>query len=109
MVARRDFLPFDEDPRALLGVGPDASDEDIRQAYLRKVRAHPPERDPETFEKIRDAYELLRDPRRRAALILLAPDPEGPLTDLLGKAGRGPTFVGPQPWLDVIGEGTHGE
>jgi hypothetical protein len=33
----------------------------IRRAYLRGVRAHPPERDPEGFRRIRDAYELLKD------------------------------------------------
>ncbi len=108
MVARNRIIPFEKDPRGILGVGPKATDDEIRQAYLTKVKAHPPECDPEAFERIRDAYELLRDPRRRAALILLAPDPTGPLTDLLrNEAGRA-RYVGPQPWLDVIKEEAHG-
>jgi len=32
--------------------------EAIRRAYLRQVRAHPPERDPEGFRRVREAYEL---------------------------------------------------
>lgn len=107
MVARSGVIPFNEDPRGVLGVGPDATDEDIRQAYLRKVKAHPPDRDPEAFERIRDAYELLRDPRRRAALILLAPDPTGPLTDLLRGGPQPRKYVGPEQWLEVIREGAH--
>ena len=109
MVARRDIIPFNEDPRALLGLGPNPTNEDVRQAYLRKVRAHPPERDPAMFEKVRDAYELLRDPRKRAALILLAPDHDEPLIDLLRTETPGRRFVGPQPWLKLIREEAHGD
>ena len=108
MVARVDYVPWNEDPRALLGLGPDATDEDIRRAYLLKVRAHPPERDPDMFQKVRDAYELLRDPRKRAALILGAPDPRGPLTDILRNETAGRKFVGPQPWLNVMREEASG-
>ena len=44
-----------------LGLTVPTSADAIRRAYLRRVRAHPPERDPERFRKIRDAYELLKD------------------------------------------------
>ncbi|HET9956798.1 MAG TPA: J domain-containing protein [Polyangiaceae bacterium] len=33
----------------------------VRRAYLRGVRAHPPERDPHGFQQVRAAYELLKD------------------------------------------------
>jgi len=36
------------------------SAEALKRAYLKKVRAHPPERDPEGFQRVREAYELLR-------------------------------------------------
>jgi len=52
------------DPRAVLGVAPDATDEQIRAAYLRKVKEFPPDRNPVEFEQVRDAYELLRDRRQ---------------------------------------------
>ncbi|MGC8879933.1 MAG: DnaJ domain-containing protein [Anaerolineae bacterium] len=47
------------DPYQVLGIEPGASPEEVRQAYFQKVRAHPPERDPEMFKAIRAAYEQL--------------------------------------------------
>jgi hypothetical protein len=35
--------------------------EAIRRAYLRQVRVHSPERDPEGFRRVREAYELARE------------------------------------------------
>ena len=45
------------DPREVLGVSQDAGEEEIRAAYVRKVKEHPPDRSPEEFERIRNAYE----------------------------------------------------
>ena len=67
----------------ILDVPPAATTEEIRAAYLRGVKEHPPDRDPRAFEELRDAYDALRDPARRAALLLLAADPEAPLVTLL--------------------------
>ena len=47
------------DPYQVLGVSPGASIEEIRRAYWEQVRAHPPERDPEAFKRIRAVYEQL--------------------------------------------------
>jgi DnaJ-like protein len=94
-----------DEARALLGLAADdATDEQIRAAYLEKVRRHPPDRDPELFEKIRDAYDLLRDRRQRARQILVAPDPAAPLVDLLAGTSSQRRFVGPGPWLEAIKE-----
>jgi DnaJ-class molecular chaperone len=46
----------------VLGIGPDAGPEEVRQRYLALVRQFPPERDPERFAEIRAAYDQLRDP-----------------------------------------------
>lgn len=105
MVTRLHRMAVDEDPRALLGVSPAADDDTIRRAYLEKIKAHPPDAEPEAFEKIRDAYELLRDPRRRAALVILAPDHQGRFTELLD-GDRPRRHVGPGPWLDLIRKGS---
>jgi curved DNA-binding protein CbpA len=91
-----------EDPRLILGVGWEAGDQEIRAAYLRKVKEFPPDRAPEEFERIRDAYEWLRDPRRRTLHMLLSVDPHAPLESLLDEGPAQRQFVGPEPWLAVL-------
>jgi tetratricopeptide (TPR) repeat protein len=49
----------------ILGVFSNSSDEEIKKAYFRRVREHPPEKDPEGFRVIRGAYETLSDPKAR--------------------------------------------
>ena len=93
-----------KDARELLGVAPNADDAEIRAAYLRKVKENPPDRAPEQFERIRDAYDLLRDPRRRALQMLLAVDPKAPLVSLLPAHPAERRFTGPGPWLAVLRE-----
>ncbi len=48
-----------------LDVSPEATDEQIREQYLKMVRNHSPERDPEKFRRITEAYEALKDGRNR--------------------------------------------
>ncbi len=49
----------------VLGVRANASPEKIRQAYVSLVKQNSPETHPEEFQRIRLAYETLRDPDRR--------------------------------------------
>jgi curved DNA-binding protein CbpA len=93
-----------ESPRQVLGIPPEAGDEEIRAAYLRKVKEYPPDRVPREFEKVRDAYEALRDPRRRTRHLLLSADPKQPLVSLLEGRTSEPRFTGPEPWLAVLRE-----
>jgi len=88
----------------VLGLPPGASDAEIRAAYLEKLRQFPPDRQPEAFERVRDAYALLRDPRRRAEALLLAVDPDEPLASLLDGLEAPRHFVGPQLWLALLKE-----
>jgi len=92
-----------DDPWKILGVPIEATEEEVRAAYLSKVKEHPPERSPEEFERIRDAYDALRDPRRRAARVL-AVDPGAPLVSLLDGLPPRREFVGPDPWLAALKE-----
>lgn len=48
-------------PYLILRVTPEASDAEIRRAYLEGVREFPPEREPARFQAIARAYELIRD------------------------------------------------
>lgn len=93
-----------EGPEAVLGVSLEATDKEIRAAYLEKIKQHPPDRDPVRFERVRDAYQALRDPRRRMQRMLLEADPETPFAALLRARPRESRFVGPGPWLDVLKE-----
>jgi tetratricopeptide (TPR) repeat protein len=50
-----------------LGIPESASPELIRRAYFRLVRVHGPQGDPEAYQRLNEAREVLSDPRRRGA------------------------------------------
>lgn len=65
-------------PYEILAVSKHSDDSEIKKAYLAKVRQHPPERDPELFQKIRQAYELIQSEEHRMSYSLFyskMPDP----------------------------------
>ena len=91
------------DPAAaahLLGVALGATDDEIRAAYLRGIRENPPDRAPEAFERVRDAYEALRGGGRLAGLF--AGDPAAPLVTLVDEEPPQRRFLGPEPWLAAL-------
>jgi curved DNA-binding protein CbpA len=68
-------------PYSVLGLERGASHQEVRRAYFRQVREHPPETDPEGFKTIRAAYEQLRSTEQRAETdlyLLQAPPPWEP-------------------------------
>jgi len=93
----------EDDPRQVLGVAPEAGDEEIRAAYLAKVKQYPPDRSPREFERVRDAYESLRDPRRRTIGLLMV-NPKRPLASLVEGRVSERRFAGPDAWLAVLRE-----
>ena len=96
-----------DDPYRTLGLAPGAPDEQIRSAYLARLRESPPDRDPAQFEKIRDAYERLSDPRQRAALVLDA-DPDPLMVSLLEPAGARRPAAGLDLWIEAVMEARRG-
>lgn len=90
------------EPTEILGVSPDATDDEIRAAYLAKVQEHPPDRSPDEFERIRDAYDALRDPRRRMRHRIFAADPTAPFVSLASRGVPVRRFAGPDAWRAVL-------
>ncbi|MBC8465832.1 DnaJ domain-containing protein [bacterium] len=87
---------------AVLGVAADAGLDDIRAAYLRKVKEHPPDRSPVEFERIREAYEILRNPKYRILQLIQSTERRMSFTSLLEKNRTKRNFVGPKLWLEVL-------
>ncbi|MGM0411115.1 MAG: J domain-containing protein [Bacillota bacterium] len=50
----------------ILDVDSKASNKEIKIAYKKQLRKHPPEKDPDGFEKIRNAYDVLNNEKSRA-------------------------------------------
>jgi hypothetical protein len=70
--------PF-EDARAALALGEAESDPAaVKRAYRRALADHPPDTDPDGFRRIREAYELLRDPWAHVHEMLCNPAPQAP-------------------------------
>jgi curved DNA-binding protein len=90
----------------IMGVGREASAEDIKRAYRRLARKYHPdvskEKDAEErFKEIGEAYEVLRDPEKRAAY------------DALGTRKPGEDFRPPPDWQfdygDRVDPGAHSD
>ncbi len=82
----------------VLGVRPDASDEELKRAYRAKAREFHPDANQddgdngERFKEISLAYEVLKDPERRARYDRFGP--EGVFGTGAGAGGAGDPFAG---------------
>jgi len=75
------------DPYTVLGVAPDAADDDIRRRYLELTRAFPPEQHPERFAAVRAAYERLKDLDARVRYRLFEAGKDDTIEALIEEAG----------------------
>ncbi|MGR8930682.1 MAG: J domain-containing protein [Gammaproteobacteria bacterium] len=74
-------------PFQIIGVNEQASDAEIKQAYLQLVKDHPPEREPQKFRQIQQAYQAIKDEDTRSSYQLFHL-PEVEFEELLGHAFR---------------------
>ena len=92
-------------PFELLGVPETADDQTIHAAYRASVREHPPDRDPEGFQRLRAAFDEIATAEKRQAYRLFGPQPIECLAALAtGTATAERRFVGSGPWLAVLKE-----
>ena len=116
------------DPYRVLGITPTAGPDEIRSAYLKLLRAHPPEKEPERFKAIRAAYEKLKDETQRIRTAVMhmdlsdsgppVPFPEidspppvfnaGDLWEILLAAGEFHRRDFPEDWIDIKDEEVSG-
>ena len=93
-----------ESPFDILGVREDADDDAIRAAYVAGVQRYPPDRDAEGFQRIRVAYELLKNKDERLKLKLFGrpADAAGHPSEWLSEGQPQRVYAGPGPWLHAI-------
>ena len=78
------------------------SEEAVRAAYINAIKKHPPDHDPDAFERIRDAYAALRDPLLKMKQLLTLDLARGPFMPLLDGIPPSRKFTGPAPWLHIL-------
>lgn len=90
----------------MLGLLPDAQDEQIRKRYLSLVKQYTPERDPDRFQEISTAYERIKDESSRIKSQLFDPmkitDPEKAIQDFVRAASPQRRRVGLQTLLEAV-------
>lgn len=72
-------------PYEILEVAEQASDSEIKQAYLQKVKLNPPDRDHEKFQQLHSAYEAIKNITSREKYLLFN-FPEADFNALLDQA-----------------------
>jgi DnaJ-class molecular chaperone len=77
-------------PYQLLGIDERANDAEIKLAYLQQVKDNPPDRDPQRFRQIQQAYETVKDSQSRMKYALFHL-PEIDFENLLDQAFGQPT------------------
>ncbi len=82
-------------PYEILEVPEQASDAEIKQAYLQKVKQFPPDHHHEQFQRVQQAYETIKDLESRTQYALFTvpeADFNGLLEQAFGSGGPAPTI-----------------
>ncbi len=93
-------------PHAVLELDAAATPDEVRSAYLRLVREHPPERDADKFHQIHAAYTMLNDPLMQAKALLLPSRDASDLAAIIDSAAAQPLRL---PRLPLLALGNAGE
>jgi curved DNA-binding protein CbpA len=93
-------------PYSILGATPTDGDEAIRRHYVDAVRRSPPERCPEQFARIREAYERIKDENARLEFLLFDATQGESIDELIEeeRCRTAPKRVGLAALLSLLGE-----
>lgn len=95
-MAKRDYYE-------ILGLTRGANEQDLKSAFRKLAKEHHPDRNPDDnaaeqkFKELNEAYEVLKDPQKRAAY-----DQFGHAAFEGGMGGRGPGGFGPEDRKSVV-------
>lgn len=93
-------------PYAVLGLSEDASQAEIRRAYLDQLKLFPPEKDQARFQEITDAWHLIENDLARAKLNVFGIPQRNPgdmkMSDLLSNDKAAMRRPGMAFWLKLL-------
>ena len=93
-------------PFITLGVSESATNEEIREAYVKKISEFTPESSPVEFEQIRDAYQSIKDELCRAKLRIFGQlYSNRPLSEMLPSGALRRNRIGVDTWIDFLNKG----
>lgn len=84
-------LPSSDDPFEVLGIDRGTTPQDVRRAYVRLIRVYRPDRSPDEFQRVREAYERAKFLAEMDASYGVESDSDDE-TDADGDAGDGDRF-----------------
>ena len=104
-MAKRDYY-------TVLGLNRDATEEDLKKAYRKLAMKHHPDRNPddktaeEKFKEAKEAYEVLTEPKKRAAYDQFGHAGVDGMAGMGGRGGAGPEGFGgfADAFGDIFGE-----
>lgn len=90
------------DPYRILNIDTKrVSDEKVHQAYLEAVRRYPPDKNPAGFQRVRDAYEMIKTQEDRTRIDLFGIETKQSLSEILPE-GSTRIRAGIELWISMI-------
>ncbi len=92
----------DMDPYQILKIDDNnVSDERIHQAYLKAVQQYPPDKNPDAFQQIREAYEMIKTQEDRTRIYLFGIETSQSFSEVLPD-GKKRIRAGVGMWISMI-------
>jgi len=92
-------------PYDILSIDESAKQSEIRSAYIKKIQVFTPEKYPEKFQEINEAYNMIKDEVKRAELSVFGVQgfkKNERLADMLVEDHSTRNRIGIDTWLDLM-------